>query len=103
MRYRIKDVEAVRYPVLRVTFDDGLSGEYDLTDWIESAAASSPLKDRAYFETVTVAPDGRSFGWNLHQAGHEIDFCPDEARITIETALVEQLAANYAPNRSAAE
>jgi hypothetical protein len=30
--YRIKSVEAVRYPVLRVTFDDGLSGEYDLAD-----------------------------------------------------------------------
>ncbi|MDP3411261.1 DUF2442 domain-containing protein [Bosea sp. (in: a-proteobacteria)] len=103
MRYRIKDVAAVRYPVLRVTFDDGLSGEYDLTDWIERGAASSPLKDRAYFETVAVAPQGRSFGWNLDKAGHEIDFCPDEARIAIETALVEQLAAQYAANRSAAE
>jgi len=103
MKYRIKGVEAVRYPVLRVTFDDGLSGEYDLTDWIERGAASSPLKDRAYFETVGVAPSGRSFGWKLDEVGHEIDFCPDETRIAIETALVEQLAANYAANRSAAE
>ena len=26
---RLREVEVVRYPVLRVTFDDGLSGEYD--------------------------------------------------------------------------
>jgi hypothetical protein len=103
MKYRIKDVEAVRYPVLRVTFDDGLSGECDLTDWIGQGAMSSRLKDRAYFNTVAVAPDGRSFGWNLGDEGHEIDFCPDATRIEIETAMVEQLAANYAANRSAAE
>ena len=38
--YRIKSVEVVRYPVLRVTFDDGLSGEYDLTDLIARGRSS---------------------------------------------------------------
>ncbi|OYW60342.1 MAG: molybdopterin-guanine dinucleotide biosynthesis protein [Bosea sp. 12-68-7] len=103
MKYRIKDVEAVRYPVLRVTFDDGLSGEYDLTGWIGQGESSLPLKDPAYFKTVAVAAHGRSFGWNLDEVGHEIDFCPDAARITIETAMVEQLAAHYVANRPAAE
>jgi hypothetical protein len=103
MNYRIKAVEAVRYPILLVTFDDGLSGEYDLTDWIGRAPASEPLKDRDYFDTVAVAADGRSFGWNLDEVGHEIDFCPDATRIRIETAIVEQLAANHAAKRSAAE
>ncbi|KPF68842.1 molybdopterin-guanine dinucleotide biosynthesis protein [Bosea sp. AAP35] len=103
MKYRIKDVEAVRYPVVRVTFDDGLSGEYDLTGSIGPAASSAPFQDRAFFETVAVDFDGRSFGWNLDEIGHEIDFCSDAARITIETAMVEQLAAHYAAGRSAAE
>ena len=103
MRYQIKDVEAVRYPVLRVTFDDGLSGEYDLTDWIGRGFVYRPLEDRAYFKTVSVAANGRSFGWNLDEEGHEIDFDADATRIAIETAKVEQLAARYAANRSAAE
>lgn len=103
MKYRIEDVEAVRYPVVRVTFDDGLSGEYDLTGSTGRGETPSPLKDPAYFKTVAVGPDGRSFGWNLDEVGHEIDFCPDATRITIESAIVEQLAANYAANRSAAE
>jgi hypothetical protein len=103
MNYRIKAVEAVRYPVLLVTFDDGLSGEYDLTDWIGRGPASDPLKDPDYFKTVAVADYGHSFGWNLDDEGHEIDFCPDATRIRIETAMVERLAANYAAKRSAAE
>ena len=43
--YRIERVVAVRYPVLCVTFDDGLSGEYDLTDLIARGPAFAPLKD----------------------------------------------------------
>ena len=54
MNYRIKSVEVVRYPVLRVTFDDGLSGEYDLTDLIANGPAFARLKDKAYFNTVSV-------------------------------------------------
>ena len=103
MKYRIKDVEVVRYPVLQVTFDDGLAGEYDLTDWIGRGVVSRPLEDHAYFKTVSVAANGRSFGWNLADEGHEIDFDADATRIAIETAKVEQLATHYAANRPAAE
>ena len=103
MKYRIKNVEAVRYPVLRVTFDDGLSGEYDLSDLIADGRAFARLKDERYFNTVAVAEDGHSFGWNLHDPGHEIDFCPDATRIRIETQKVEELADRYRLNRSAAE
>ena len=101
--YRIKSVEVVRYPVLRVTFDDGLSGEYDLTDLIARGPAFSPLKDEAYFRTVAVGEYGHTFGWNLDDLGNEIDFCPDATRILIETQKVEELANRHRLSRSAAE
>jgi Protein of unknown function (DUF2442) len=103
MNYRIKSVEAIRYPVLRITFDDGLSGEYDLSTLIDAGPIFAPLKDEAYFRTVSVAPYGHSFGWNLDEVGHEIDFCPDATRIRIETQMVEELASRYRDRRSAAE
>ena len=101
--YRIKSVEVVRYPVLRVTFDDGLSGEYDLTDLIARGPVFAPLKDEAYFRTVAVGEYAHTFGWNLDDLGNEIDFCPDATRILIETHKVEQLANRYRLSRSAAE
>jgi hypothetical protein len=88
---------------LRITFDDGLSGEYDLSDLIEEGPAFARLKDEAYFKTVTVGEHGHTFGWNLDDLGHEIDFCPDTTRILIETQKVEKLANRYQRNRSAAE
>ncbi len=103
MNYRIKSVEVVRYPVLRVTFDDGLSGEYDLSDLIARGPVFAPLKDKAFFDKVSVGEHGHTFGWNLDDLGHEIDFCPDATRIRIETQKVEELAEHYRLNRSAAE
>jgi len=103
MNYRIKNVEVVRYPVLRVTFDDGLSGEYDLSDLIADGPAFARLKDKDYFNTVAVGDHGHTFGWNLDDVGHEIDFCPDATRIRIETQKAEELAEQYRQSRSAAE
>ena len=102
-QHRIASVKALRYPVLQVTFDDGLSGEYDLTDVIARGSVFAPLRDQAYFQTVAVAPYGHSFGWNLDEEGHEIDFCPDAARIRIETQKVEELAARHRACQTAAE
>ena len=103
MNYRIKSVEVARYPVVRVTFDDGLSGEYDLSDIIANGPAFARLKDKDYFNTVSVGDHGHTFGWNLNDVGHEIDFCPDATRIRIETKKAEELAERYRRSRSAAE
>ena len=103
MNYRIKSIEVVRYPVLRVTFDDGLSGDYDLTDLIADGPAIAPLKDQDYFNTVSIGDHGYTFSWNLDEFGNEIDFCPDATRILIETQKVEELAERNRLNRSAAE
>lgn len=103
MNYSIADVSVVRYPVLKVTFNDGLSGEYDLTDLITRGPVFEPLRNPEYFAQVAVAPYGHSFGWNLQDEGHEIDFCPDATRIRIEEQKVAELAERYSANRSAAE
>jgi hypothetical protein len=103
MNDRIKGVEVVRYPILRVTFDDGLSGEYDLSDLIADGPAFAGLKDKDDFNAVAVGDHGHTFGWNLDDIGHGIDFCPDATRIRIETQKTEELAERYRLTRSAAE
>jgi hypothetical protein len=99
----VTNVEVVRYPVLRVTFADGFSGDYDLTDFIDRSEGYPELRDPAFFAGVAVAERGRSFGWRLDEEGEEIDFCPDATRITIETRLVEALADQYRRQLHAAE
>ena len=73
-----------------MTLDDGHSGEYDLTDLIERGPIFAAPKDEAYFRTVAVDEYGHTFGWNLDDLGHEIDFCPDATRIQIEMQKVEE-------------
>jgi hypothetical protein len=101
-QYRIGSVEVRRFPVLHLTFDDGLAGEIDLTSYLERGPFFAPLADRDFFSTVRVAPNGRSFGWRLDQPGQEIDFGADAARAEVETALVEQRADRFR-RRPAAE
>jgi hypothetical protein len=102
-RYAVRSVEAVRYAVLRLVFEDGLTGELDLTDRIASGVAFARLRDPEYFKQVAVADGGHAFGWNLDELGHEIDFCADSARIKIETRIVENAAEQYRKHSTAAE
>jgi hypothetical protein len=83
-RHSVVRVQAVRYPVLYLVYDDGFAGEYDLSELIATGPIFEPLKNREYFKKVAVAPFGRSFGWNLDAMGDEIDFCVDSARADIE-------------------
>ncbi len=101
--HRIASVEAVGSRTVRMTFDDGFGGLLDLSDSIARGGAFEPLKDADYFKKVAVGEGGRSFGWNLDAIGHEIDFCPDAARIRIETQIVEDLAGRFEAARAAAE
>ena len=100
---RVTTVEAVRYPVLRVVFDDGFAGEIDLSDSIAEGEIFAPLKDPDYFRQVAIAQGGRSFGWNLDEVGEEIDLCADSARIDIETKMVSEMAERHRNRRTAAE
>ena len=93
--HRIAAIEVVRHPVLRLTYDDGLSGEYDLAPFIAMGPLFGRLTDPAYFQGVAIGERGRTFGWNLDEIGHEIDFCPDAARMQIETDLVDARASQF--------
>jgi Protein of unknown function (DUF2442) len=99
-RYRITRIEVPTYPVLRLTFDDGLKGDLDLSSEIEHGPRYAPLKDEAYFRTVSVAEDGCSFGWRLDETFSEIDFGADGARIDIETAMVRERADRFRQKHS---
>ncbi|MCJ2068827.1 DUF2442 domain-containing protein [Methylobacterium sp. J-030] len=96
--HRIAAVEALDYPTLRITFDDGLGGILNLSDLIADGPVFAPLKDEAYFRTVAIG----EHGWNLDVEGEEIDFCPDATRIRIETQIVEDLASRFETRRIAA-
>jgi Protein of unknown function (DUF2442) len=86
--YRVTRIAIPAYPVIRLTFDDGLTGDIDLGADILRGPIFAPLKDEAIFRQVALADDGRSFGWNLDVIGSEIDLGADAARADIETALV---------------
>jgi hypothetical protein len=102
--YRITAVEPVRHPVLKITYEDGYSGEYDLSGFISRAPLFERLNDPEYFRTVTLGDQGRSFGWSLEEIGEEIDFCPDATRITLETQDVQAMANEFErQHRPAAE
>jgi hypothetical protein len=57
---RVTAVEVLRHYVLRVTFDDGLVRDVDLTDdlW---GPVFEPLKDPVYFAKVFI--EGSSVAW----------------------------------------
>ena len=103
MIYRIKSVSVVRYPVLKVTFTDDYSGEYDLAPFINDGPLFKPLKDKDYFNQVAVGDHGHNFGWNLNSNVDEIDFCPDATRYTLETNAVRARADAYRARTLAAE
>jgi Protein of unknown function (DUF2442) len=94
-RYRITRIDVPAYPVVRLIFDDGLTGDIDLGDDIRRGPMFAPLKDEAIFRQVALADDGRSFGWNLDEIGSEIDLGADAARADIETALVHARAERF--------
>ncbi|MFM9973908.1 MAG: molybdopterin-guanine dinucleotide biosynthesis protein [Beijerinckiaceae bacterium] len=94
-RYCITKIDIPVYPILRLTFDDGLMGELDMRGNIQRAALFAPLRDEAFFHQVKLGEDGRSFGWRLDQLGSEIDLGADAARADIETALVVARAEKF--------
>ena len=101
--YKVSSVQALAYPVICVTFEDGLTGEIDLSVDIKPGSIFEPLTDRSLFNSVSVAPGGRAIGWRLDATGREIDLGADSLRIDIETHHVRQLARRFKDQRPAAE
>ena len=100
---KIKSATVVRYPVVRIVFDDGIEGEIDHSDHVANGRIFEPLRDRTLFERVAVDPYGHCYGWNMDDCGNEIDFGADSARTTIETQIVEAMAESFRHRRLAAQ
>ena len=101
--HRLKSVQVVRYPVLHVTFDDGMTGEIDLGDDIKTKPMFAELQDQAFFGRVTLRQDGSALGWKLDRLYEEIDLSADGLRVEVETELVKQAAARYRAKLKTAE
>ena len=101
--HKITQVQVPKYPVLRITFDDGMVGDIDLRDEIATKPMFAELKGKAFFNQVALRDNGYSLGWKLDHVFEEIDFSADGLRTDIETQLVRQAAARYRAKLKAAE
>jgi hypothetical protein len=99
--YKIAAVAAPRYPVLRLTFDDGFAGEVDFSGTIAEGGVMTALRDPDFFAKVQIGERGRSIGW-LTEDGDELDFCADALRFQAEEQVVRKRAARYAARKNAA-
>ena len=62
--WEMNEVTRVEYCgeyVYRVSFDDGLEGEIDFSDYLSRGPIFEPLKDKALFSQATV--EGGTIGW----------------------------------------
>lgn len=100
--YRLVRAEPIGPRPLRLTFDNGFAGDYDLSQFCQLPAGAR-LRDPDFFQKVAVSCDGASLGWCLDAIGEEIDFGAEAARIDLERLEVERLAARYAARLRAAE
>src|SRR5262245_54168674 len=99
--YKITQVDVPRYPVVRLTFDDGLAGEVDFSQTIARGGVMSLLRDQTVFASARIGDGGRSLAWG-DVSGEEIDFCADALRFKVEEQVVRERAARYANSGSAA-
>jgi hypothetical protein len=52
---RVTSVQAIGSSKVRVTFKDGIEGDVDLSDIIDTGPVFEPLRDPAYFQTVRLS------------------------------------------------
>src|SRR5438105_2294692 len=99
--YKIRHVDVPRYPILRLTFDDGFAGDVDFSETIAGGGVMTLLGDPAVFTRVKIGDGGRSLGW-VDTHGEDVDFCADALRFKAEEQVVRERAARYAANKTAA-
>jgi hypothetical protein len=103
MTHLLKSVTVKRYPVLHLVYQDGFSGDLDMSREIARGGMFEPLASEAFFAGVRLTDGGYAFGWRLDELGNELDFSADGARIDLETELVKKTAAEYRAKTQAAE
>jgi hypothetical protein len=75
----ITEVRVVRYGVLHLTFEDGLTGEVDLTDRLWGPVFEE-VRTPEGFAKVRVDPEFGSVGWP-----NEVDLAPDTLYLRVKT------------------
>ena len=61
--YFVTHVEVLDDHRLRLSFEDGTTGEVDLSDLLARGGVFAQLRDVAYFRQVRVDPDGGTITW----------------------------------------
>jgi hypothetical protein len=59
----VTELDVLEGSVLRVTFDDGLTGDVDLSSLPERGPVFEPLRDRHFFAQAYVDPKTRTVSW----------------------------------------
>lgn len=72
MLYDIIEVKVVKNYILYIRFEDGLSGEVDVSKIVPFEGVFSKLKEHSYFETVQVDKDLGTIVWD-----NGADLAPD--------------------------
>ena len=60
----MNDVAEISYKeryIYRITFDNGISGDVDFTDYINRGYIFEPLRDRSYFKKAII--EGGTIAW----------------------------------------
>ncbi len=83
--HRIREAIPLPEYRLRITFDDGVSGEVDMKPVIDKGGVFTALADPRRFEQVQIAPSGRYIFWP-----DELDLCADALYIQIKHDMVSQ-------------
>jgi hypothetical protein len=99
--YKIVDVSVPRYPVLRLTFDDGFAGDVDFGEAVARGGAMALLRNPTVFGRVKITDGGRALGWP-GEDGNDLELCADALRFQAEEAVVRERAARYEAARQPA-
>ena len=62
--WQLNEVKSIEYReryVYRVTFDDGLSGDVDFSEYLDFGPIFGPLRDLAYFRRARI--EGGTISW----------------------------------------
>ena len=84
--WRLNDVTGIEYRegyIYRITFDDGMAGDVDFTEYLDLGPVFGPLRDPAYFRQARI--EGGTIAWP-----NGADIAPETLYERIEAATEAQ-------------